>query len=100
MSYPVPHMILTRINEFQAAEDRAEDLFDLLKSLVPYITSSNGCLSCEVLRNKDHHDRFVVIERWESEDAHKKSLADFPKEKMQDAMTLLAAPPSGAFYHI
>ncbi len=34
-------MGITHISEFQAAEGKAEELFDFLKSLVPYISSSN-----------------------------------------------------------
>lgn len=45
-------MGITRINEFQAAEGKAEELFTFLKSLIPYISSSEGCKSCEVLRSQ------------------------------------------------
>ena len=34
-------MNITRINEFQSAEGKEDELFDFLKSLVPYITSSD-----------------------------------------------------------
>jgi len=49
-------MTITRITEFQSAEGKAEELFDFLKSLAPNISSSEGCESCAVLRNKDRQN--------------------------------------------
>lgn len=92
-------MSITRINEFQASVGKSEELFDFLKSLVPYISSSEGCISCEVLRNYENPDSFAVIEKWESIDFHKKSIENFPKEEMQASMNLFGAPPKGNYYH-
>ncbi len=91
-------MSITRINEFQAAEGKSEELADFLKSLVPYISSCEGCTSCEVLRNREDQDRFVVIEKWDSRASHEKSIENFPKEKIQAAMSLLSAAPKGSYY--
>lgn len=92
-------MSITRINEFQSADGKSEKLFDFLKSLVPYISGSEGCISCEVLQNYDMPHSFAVIEKWESIDLHKKSIENFPKEEMQAAMDLFGAPPKGNYYH-
>lgn len=90
-------MSVTRINEFTASLGNEERLCNLLKSVVSYITGCDGCLSCELLRVQDSASEFVIIEKWLSIDAHKKSLADYPKESMQSAMVLFAAPPSGKY---
>lgn len=92
-------MNITRINEFIAADGKARELHDFLQSLKPYISSSEGCSSCEVLRNSELEGSFVVIEKWASFGLHKKSVDDFPKEAMQAAMSLLGAPPKGVYYH-
>lgn len=92
-------MHVTRITEFKAAENKAEELYEFLKSLVPYISSSAGCISCEVLRSNEDKSRFTVIEKWESIDLHKKSVDNFPKEEMQAAMSLFGAPPKGGYFH-
>ncbi|MCA9733334.1 MAG: antibiotic biosynthesis monooxygenase [Deferribacteres bacterium] len=92
-------MSITRINEFLAAEEKADELFDFLKSLIPYITSSEGCLACEVLQNEKQQTKFLVIEKWISVDHHQKSIENFPKEEMQAAMHFFAAPPQGSYYH-
>ena len=91
-------MSITRINEFQAAEGKADELFVFLKSLIPFISSSTGCLACEVLRCEDDRNQFVVIEKWDSKEAHAKSIENFPKKDMQAAMTLFRAPPKGRYY--
>ncbi|MEH6348005.1 MAG: antibiotic biosynthesis monooxygenase family protein [Bermanella sp.] len=92
-------MSITRINEFQAAQGKSEELFIFLKSLMSYISSSAGCVSCEVLQSNDNEGSFVVIEKWDSENAHKQSIENYPKEKMAAAMPLIGAPPKGGFYH-
>ncbi|WDE12984.1 putative quinol monooxygenase [Thalassomonas haliotis] len=92
-------MSVTRINEFLAAEGKAEELFTFLKSLMSYISSSDGCESCEVLQSNDNEHIFVVIEKWNSEHSHKQSIENYPKEKMAAAMPLIGAPPKGSFYH-
>jgi heme oxygenase (mycobilin-producing) len=93
-------MSLTRINEFHAAPGKAEELFRFLQSLIPFISASVGCNGCEVLRNCDQLDAFVVIERWDSKAAHQASLANFPKEDMQTAMPLFGAPPKGHYFQV
>lgn len=92
-------MSITRINEFQAAEGKADELFEFLKSLVPYISSSEGCMACQVLTNNDEQHKFIVIEEWQSIEYHKLSIEKFPKEKMQAAMTLFGSAPKGGYYH-
>lgn len=93
-------MSITRINEFTAAEGKSEELYEFLKSLIPYITDSEGCLGCDVLRKVGNDNEFVVIEKWASEGSHKNSVGNFPKEKMQAAMVLFGAPPTGAYYSV
>ena len=93
-------MSITRIYEIGAAEGKAEELYDFLKSLVPHITSSDGCSSCEVLRNNDDRDNFVFIEKWESIEHHKKSAENFPKEKLKSAKHLFGKPPKSSYYSV
>jgi len=92
-------MSITRINSFQAAEGKNEQLFDFLLNLIPHITDSTGNISCEVLRESGDNGRFAVIEKWKSAEAHQQSLAAYPKAEMQAAMALFGAPPAGTEYH-
>ncbi|MGJ8693094.1 MAG: putative quinol monooxygenase [Thalassotalea sp.] len=91
-------MTITRINEFKAAAGKAEELFNFLQSLNDFITASEGCLSFEVLKSTTDKDKFVVIEKWQSETHHQQSIANYPQEDMQNAMPLFAEPPKGHYY--
>lgn len=90
--------MITRINEFHAAEGKSEELHSFLKSLAPFITSSEGCISFDVLQSLSAPSSFAVIEKWTDIDSHKKSLSRFPKEEMQAAMVFFGAPPKGDYY--
>lgn len=91
-------MSITRINEFKSTAGKADELLIFLRSLVPYISSSEGCVSCEVLQGHDDNDCFVVIEKWDSIAAHSLSIENFPKKDMHAAMALFEIPPQGRFY--
>lgn len=93
-------MSITRINEFNAAEGKSDQLFAFLKSLIPFITSSDGCTSCQLLRQQDDPNCFVVIEQWLSEACHQASIANFPQEQMQAAMPLFGSAPQGRYFHV
>ena len=92
-------MSITRINEFQAQEGKGEALRDLIHSFVPMIESSDGCYSCQVLQSQEDPTRIVVIEVWDSTEAHQASMKNIPPGALQEAMTLLAGPPKGGYYH-
>lgn len=92
-------MSIARISEFHALKGKSEELYIFLGSMMSYITSSQGCISCEVLRNKDDAESFVVIEKWETVECHIMSVKEFPKDKMNEAMCLLGGPPRGNYFH-
>ena len=91
-------MSVTRINKFEAKESMAADLHEFLKSIVPLIEQSQGCVSCQVLKNQEDQNEFVVIEVWSSISAHQASVKSIPPEKIGTVMPLLASPPSGSYY--
>jgi quinol monooxygenase YgiN len=92
-------MSVMRITEFYASKGKEGELLALLQSVIPYITSSMGSESCEVLRHIDKHQCFVVIEKWTDIEAHRVCAAQIPKDKMDAAMRLFSEPPKGAYYH-
>ncbi len=92
-------MSITRINEFQAQEGQGEALRDLIESFVPLIESSDGCQSCQLLQSLEDPTRIVVIEVWDSTEAHQASIKNIPPGALQEAMKLLAGPPKGGYYH-
>ena len=91
-------MSITRINEFRAQNEHAATLRDLLRSVLPMIEASEGCRSCQVLQSLDDPAQIVVIEVWDSVEAHQASVKNIPPGLLQEAMQLLAAPPKGGYY--
>ena len=91
-------MVVTRINEFVAADGKSKELDEFLSSLIPFISGSEGWISCQVLTGLEDSQKFIVVEQWQSVEDHKKSLEKFPKDEMQAAMSLFGAPPKGDYY--
>ena len=91
-------MTITRINKFQAHAEQAHVLWELLESFVPMIRGSDGCLDCQVLQNLDDPAQIVVIEIWESVEAHQESVKNIPADALKEVMTLFAGPPESAYY--
>ena len=91
-------MNITRINSFESADGKEDECLEFLESLLPYILSSRGCMSCEVLQHQKKENQFVVIEKWQSKEDHENSLKSFPKAEMEAAMPLFGGPPQGDYY--
>jgi quinol monooxygenase YgiN len=70
--------------------------------LVPAVSDFHrrnlGCLSCRLLRRVANPAHLAIIDEWESIEAHQNAAKAIPPEKMAQAMTLFARPPSGAYY--
>ncbi|KAF1048159.1 MAG: hypothetical protein GAK35_00383 [Herbaspirillum frisingense] len=91
-------MSITRINTFRAREHHAADLKHFLTGILPAIRASAGCQSCELLQDHADPSRIVIMEVWDSIEAHRESLRHVPPESIRQAKEFLAEPPSGAYY--
>jgi len=92
-------MTITRINQFRAQAGKDGALRQFLASIVPGIESAAGCRACQLLQSHDDPTRFVVIEVWDSIEAHQASVKNIPAEAFENVMRLLAGAPSGEYYH-
>jgi len=91
-------MSTTRISNFEAHDGMADALHAFLRSIVPLIEKAPGCESCQLLRNQQNTNAFVVIETWSSIEAHQASVKDIPPAKIAEVMPMLVSPPSGTYY--
>ena len=91
-------MSVTRINEFQAKDGQHETLRAFLTSIISMVESSAGCRSCQLLRHNDDPARLVIIEVWDSVEAHQASVKHIPLGTIEKAITMFAGPPKGAYY--
>lgn len=92
-------MSITRISEFRARAGKSDELRAFLASIVPGIASSPGCQSAQLLQSHDDPARFVVIESWESIEAHQASVTNIPAEALASIMPLLDSPPYGECFN-
>lgn len=91
-------MSVTRLNEFQAKPGQESALRDFLSALVPTIGRASGCRSCQLLAAMSTPGRFVVLEVWDSVEAHKQAANAIPASEIQRVMAMLAAPPKGEYF--
>ncbi len=91
-------MSITRIGEFQARPDQADALRQQIASFIPMIRGSPGCQSCQALQSEDDPTRFMIIEVWDSVEAHQASVKQIPPELLAATMQLLASVPKGGYY--
>lgn len=91
-------MSVVRIGEFRAAEGKGEALADFLASIVPIILGSEGAVSCELYRDQGEPFRFVMIERWQTAEAHQASVRNIPPDMLKQAMALFSEAPKGSYF--
>ena len=91
-------MAVTRINQFEAKPGRGVELRQCLESVIGTIRGSAGCRSCQLLEAIDQAERLAVLEVWDSVEAHQAAAKAIPPPKLQEAMALLAAPATGAYF--
>ena len=91
-------MSIARIGETRAKEGQQEALRNFLLSIVPTILSSAGCLSCDLFQDQEDPVKFIMVEVWESVEAHQASVKDIPPEMIREIMPLLAASPAGSYF--
>lgn len=91
-------MSITRINTFRALDEHVDDLKKFLLALLPVIRASAGCQSCQFLQDQTLPSRMIIIEVWDSMEAHHDSLQHVSRESIEQVKTMLASAPVGGYY--
>lgn len=91
-------MSVTRITEFRARAAQNDALRAFLAPIVPGIAASPGCESCRLLQGHDDPARFLVIEVWESAEAHQASARAIPPKQLTHVRELLDGAPRGEYF--
>jgi quinol monooxygenase YgiN len=91
-------MPITRLNEFTAATGKVDELHRMCESIARTVAASSGCVSCQLLRSQAEPARFVFIEVWENQEAHRAAVKQIPRESIAAVMPLLSSPPKGEYY--
>jgi quinol monooxygenase YgiN len=89
---------ITRINTFKARTGQGDSLRGKFAGIVPSIQATPGCLSCKLLQGVDDPDQIVVLEEWESVEAHQAAVKNIKPSDFAAVMPLLAERPSGTYF--
>lgn len=93
-------MAILRINHFRATAEKQAALREFLASIIGLIETSPGCLRCELATDAADESRFVIIEKWETVEAHQAAAARVPAEMLAAFRPLVAEPPTGQYYEL
>jgi quinol monooxygenase YgiN len=94
-------MSVVYIGQSQAKPEEIDTFRNFLMSVVrPGVQSSEGCHSYQVFQSQDDPTRFIGIEVWTSVEAHRATVKNISPESINQFMKLVAAPPSGGYYHL
>ena len=91
-------MSIYRIGETQAKPETTEALRDFLLSIMPGIRNSQGCEDVQLYQSQDDPTKFIMIEVWDSVEAHHASVKEIPPELIAQIRPLLASAPSGGYF--
>lgn len=90
-------MAVTRLNYFTAKPDQRDGLARFLSDVIRVIHTADGCISCRLLSDHLSPNDFVIVEVWESVEAHQKAAGMIPKEQISSVMQYLEKPPRGEY---
>lgn len=94
MTATSPKDLTTIVVRFTAHPDRVEDLRRAISPAIPRLSRLDGCAGGSLYYDMDEPNVFVIIEHWESPEAHKAYLAQIERDGTMDTLrALLAEPP-------
>jgi heme oxygenase (mycobilin-producing) len=91
-------MAIARHYMMQAAPGQEKALEAILLTLAEMAGGMAGCQGVQLLRDKGSAGRFVLVEKWESVDAHTAAVVGFSREIGKSLRATLAHPLEGAYF--
>ena len=81
------------VARFSAHPDKVDELRAVLSALLEPTRQEGGCITYEMLQNRDNPTDFTFIEEWESEAALQAHLATHHVQQALDSLPELIADP-------
>ncbi len=91
-------MTVARLYIVPAADGKSAAMEEALIDLAAIVEKADGSEGVEVLRDLGNEHRFILIEKWASEEHHAKSLASLPEGTLDPVKAAAGGPPDGAYY--
>lgn len=84
----------TVIVHFHAKPGKADALRQFILPAIPHLSELHGCRGGSVFNDLDDPELFVLVEHWDSREAHRAYVEKIESDgTMDDMMPLLAGPP-------
>lgn len=91
-------MTIARLYIVPAADGKSAEMETALVNLSKIVSAVAGCEGVELLRDMGNEHRFILIEKWASEEDHARSLAAMSKDALAPVQAAAGGPPDGAYY--
>jgi len=91
-------MTVARLYIVPAAEGKSAEMEEALTELAAIVEKKDGSEGVELLRDLGNEHRFILIEKWASEEHHAKSFASMPDNALDGVKAAAGGPPDGAYY--
>ena len=91
-------MTVVRLYIIPAAVGKSAEMETALTDVSKLVAARDGCEGVEVLRDLGNEHRFILIEKWTSEDHHAKSFASMPEGALNCVKDAAGGPPEGGYY--
>jgi heme oxygenase (mycobilin-producing) len=93
-------MTITRLNQFHAADGKALQLVNLLKTVITDLEVCEGLISAQLLQSAESPRDIVIVEVWESIKSHQDAAKTIAPERIRDVLVLLDAPAKGSYFSV
>ncbi|MCF8260010.1 MAG: antibiotic biosynthesis monooxygenase [Melioribacteraceae bacterium] len=70
------------------------------QSIMPILISSKGCDSCNLYMETESSNKFLLIERWDSIESHRRAIKKIPVDAYNKFMDLVSEAPKGSHYNL
>jgi quinol monooxygenase YgiN len=91
-------MTVARLYIVPAADGKSAEMESALLGVAKIVEKAEGSEGVQILRDLGNEHRFILIEKWASEEHHAKSLANLPEGTLDPVKAAAGGPPDGAYY--
>jgi quinol monooxygenase YgiN len=91
-------MTVARLYIVPAAVGKSAAMESALEGLAKIVEAKPGSEGVEILRDLGNEHRFILIEKWASEEDHAAALASMPAGALDGVQAAADGPPDGAYY--
>lgn len=88
-----------RMGEMRALLGKSDDLHAFIyRVIVPSLQTAEGCQGVDVWKDASDPLRYLIVEYWDSVEAHRASVKEIDPEDIKVIMDLLDDSPRGNYY--